>query len=71
MLLTNDLTDIGSEKSKIRLILWMAGTCNVKVLEEVEKNGRKWMYFASLTKIVRYEQFWKTTPVSLKPFSRW
>ena len=40
ILLTNDLTNICSEISKIRLILWMAYTCNVKGLEEVEKLGR-------------------------------
>ena len=40
VLLKNDLTNICSEISKIRLILWMAYTCNVKGLEEVEKLGR-------------------------------
>ena len=40
ILLTNDLTNICSEISKIRLILWMAYTCNVKGLEEVEKLSR-------------------------------
>ena len=39
ILLTNDLTNICSEISKIRLILGMVYTCNVKGLEEVEKLG--------------------------------
>ena len=29
--------------------------CNVKDLEEVEKMGRKSMYFALLTNIIRYK----------------
>ena len=37
ILLTNDLTNICSEISKIRLILWMDSTCKVNRLEEVEK----------------------------------
>ena len=40
ILLTNNLTNICSEMSKIWLILWMAYTCNGKGLEEVEKLGR-------------------------------
>ena len=40
ILLVNDLTNICSEISKIRFILWMVYTCNVKGLEEVEKLGR-------------------------------
>ena len=40
ILLTNDLANICSEISKIWLIIWMAYTCNVKGLEEVEKLGR-------------------------------
>ena len=39
ILLTNDLANICSEISKIRLILWMVYTCSVKELEEVEKLG--------------------------------
>ena len=37
ILLTNDLTNICSKISKIRLILWMVYKCNVKGLEEVER----------------------------------
>ena len=40
ILLTNDLANIYSEISKVRLILWMVYTCNVKGLEEVETLGR-------------------------------
>ena len=40
ILLTNNLTNIWSEISKIRQILWMVYTCNVKGLEDVEKLGR-------------------------------
>ena len=40
ILLTNDLTNICSEISKIRLILWMDSTCKVNRLEEVEKLSR-------------------------------
>ena len=40
ILLKNDLTNICSKISKIRLILSMVYTCNVKGLEEVEKLGR-------------------------------
>ena len=39
ILLTNNLTNICSKISKIRLILWMVYTCNVKGLEEVEELG--------------------------------
>ena len=39
ILLTNDLTDLCGEISKIRLVLWMVYTCNVKGLEEVEMLG--------------------------------
>ena len=50
MLLANDLINICSEISKIRLVLWMAYTCNVKGLKEVEKMCSEWMYFPLLTK---------------------
>ena len=40
ILLANDLTNICSEISKIRLILWMYFTWNKKGLEEVEKLSR-------------------------------
>ena len=40
LLLTNDLTNICSEISKIRLILSTVYTCNVKGLEEVKKLDR-------------------------------
>ena len=40
ILLTNDLTNICSEISKIRLILWMDSACKVNRLEEVEKLSR-------------------------------
>ena len=33
--------------------LWLPFTCNVKRFEEFEKMGRRLMYFASLTKIIR------------------
>ena len=36
----NDFTNICREIRKIRLILWMAHTCNMKGLEEVETLGR-------------------------------
>ena len=36
----NDLTNICREIRKIRLILWMAHTCNMKGMEEVETLGR-------------------------------
>ena len=68
MLLTNDLTDICREISTIQLVLWMDYTFIVKGLEEVEKMGKKWIYFASLTKIIRDEGLKQTIPVSLKPF---
>ena len=37
ILLTSDLTNIGSKIRKIWLILWIVYTCNVKGEEEVEK----------------------------------
>ena len=37
----NDFTNICREIRKIRLILWMTHTCNMKGLEEVETLGRK------------------------------
>ena len=40
ILLANVLASICSEISKIRLILWMVCTCNVKGLQEVEKLNR-------------------------------
>ena len=40
ILLTDDLTKICSEISKIRLVLYMVYTCNINGLEEVEKLGR-------------------------------
>ena len=40
ILLTNDITNICSEISKIQVILCMAYTCIVKGLEELEKVGR-------------------------------
>ena len=55
MLLTNDLAKICGEMSKIWLMLWIAYTCNVKGLKEVEKMGWKEMYFALLIKIIRVE----------------
>ena len=39
-MLTNILTNIWSETSKIRLIFWMVYTCIVEKLEEVEELGR-------------------------------
>ena len=55
MLLANDLINICSEISKIRLALWMADTCNLKRLKEVKKMCWKWMYFPLLTKKKIYE----------------
>ena len=40
ILLTNVLTSICSEISKVRMILWIVYTCSVKGLDEVEKLGR-------------------------------
>ena len=51
------LNGIRSEISKIRVILWVTYTCNVERLEEVEKMGGQWIYFVSLTKIIREKQF--------------
>ena len=45
VLLTNNLTNIFREISKIRMKLWMAYTYNVKVLEKPEKMGRRWTHF--------------------------
>ena len=55
MLLINDLTNNCGEISKIQLILLMAYTCNLKGLQEGEKMCWQWIYFASLTKIIRNE----------------
>ena len=66
---TNDLTNICSEISEIRLILWMVYTCNERPGWR-RKVGWKWMYFASLTKITNDEWLQHTIPSSLKPFSR-
>ena len=68
-MLTNNLTNICSKISKNRMILWMAYTCYVKVLQEVEKLGRKWTYFASFNKIINVERLQKIIPISLKAFS--
>ena len=56
MLLSNNLTNICNEISKIRMNILMTYTCNVKGFEEVEKMDRRWMHFASVTKIFRYVQ---------------
>ena len=40
ILLAKELTNICSEISEIRMILWMVYTCNVKRLEQVETLGR-------------------------------
>ena len=50
MLLTNNITNIFSEISKIRVILWLAHTCNVKGPEQVEKMDGIWMNFATIMK---------------------
>ena len=55
MLLINDVTNICGEISKIQLILLMANNCNLKGLQEGEKMCWQWIYFASLTKIIRNE----------------
>ena len=39
VLLTNNITNICGGISKIQVILWVAYTCNVKGIEEVEKMG--------------------------------
>ena len=52
------LTGIRSEISKIRVILWVTYTYNVERLGEVEKIGRQWIYFVSLTKIIREKPFY-------------
>ena len=57
-LLGDDLTNSCSKISKIWLILGIYYTCNVKGLEEVEKMGKKWTCFASLTKIIRDERYY-------------
>ena len=44
----------------------MAYTCNVRGLEEVEKMGRKFMYFKSLIKIIRVMQLSQNFPESLR-----
>ena len=49
LLLKKNLTNDCSEISKIRMNFWMVYTINMKWLEKVER----WMYFASLTKIIR------------------
>ena len=58
MALTNNTINFCSEISKIRMILRVVYTCNVKGLQEVEKMGRNWMYFGSLTKIIRVERLY-------------
>ena len=53
LLVENNLVNICSEITKIWMNLWMIYTCNMKGLEEVEKMGRSWMYFGSLTNIIK------------------
>ena len=60
MLLINNVTNICSEITKIWMNLWMVHTGNMKRLQEVEKMGRKWMHFASLTKTIRDLRFKQT-----------
>ena len=55
ILLTNDLTDICREISKVQLILWMVYTCNVKELQ-MEEDHQWWVIAVDHT--------------SLKSFSR-
>ena len=57
--------------SEIRVNLWKVYTCNMKGLEEVENIGRRWMYFALLTKITRDQWLWCIILESLKVFSWW
>ena len=53
LLQKNNLTNICSKTNKTGMNLWMVYTCNMKSSGKyLWKMGEKWMYFASLTKIM-------------------
>ena len=55
LLLKNNLTNICRKTIKIEINLWMVYTCNMKSSGKyLQKMGRRWMYFASLTEIMGY-----------------
>ena len=59
LFLKNNLINICSEMTKIRMNLWMIYTCNMKGLEKVEKMVRIWMYLHRIIFLIEVVLVWE------------
>ena len=59
LFLKNNLINICSEITKIRMNLWMIYTCNMKGLEKVEKMVRTWMYLHRIIFLIEVVLVWE------------
>ena len=59
LFLKNNLINICSEMTKIRMNLWMIYTCNMKGLEKVEKMVRTWMYLHRIIFLIEVVLVWE------------
>ena len=57
--LKNNLINICSEITKIRMNLWMIYACNMKGLEKVEKMVRTWMYLHRIIFLIELVLVWE------------
>ena len=59
LFLKNNLINICSKMTKIRMNLWMIYTCNMKGLEKVEKMVRTWMYLHRIIFLIEVVLVWE------------